>query len=288
MSAKRGTTGTPASKCAADAPSYLLGHSEREMERLDRQARLIDPMTRRFFFAAGIGPGMRVLDVGSGAGNTATLAAELVGPAGEVVGVDRAPAALATARARVKALGLRNVTFIEGEPGAISIDRSFDAALGRYVLMFQREPAALVRNVAAHVKPGGPIVFHEPDWDGVRSHPSAPVYMEACRWIVRTVELTGNRARMGAELYETFLAAGLPPPTMGIDALIGGGEQGMEAAILIADIVETMVPTIEAAGVATAAEIALPTLKERMRREIEAGCVLFGRSEIGAWSRVGG
>ena len=98
----------------ADAPKYVLGHSEREMERLGTQARLIDPMTRRFFFAAGIVPGMRVLDVGSGAGHTAALAAELVGEAGEVVGVDRAPAALATARARVKALGLRNVTFLDG------------------------------------------------------------------------------------------------------------------------------------------------------------------------------
>jgi ubiquinone/menaquinone biosynthesis C-methylase UbiE len=270
----------------ADAPKYVLGHSEREMERLGTQARLIDPMTRRFFFAAGIVPGMRVLDVGSGAGHTAALAAELVGEAGEVVGVDRAPAALATARARVKALGLRNVTFLDGDPGAISIDRPFDAAVGRYVLMFQRDPAALLRKVAAHVKPGGPVVFHEPDWDGVRSHPSAPVYLEACRWIVRTVEVTGNRARMGAELYSTFLAAGLPPPTMGVDALLGGGEQGMDAAVLIADIVETMIPAIEAAGVATAAQIALPTLKERMRREIDAGCVLFGRSEIGAWSRA--
>jgi ubiquinone/menaquinone biosynthesis C-methylase UbiE len=270
----------------ADAPKYVLGHSGREMERLGTQARLIDPMTRRFFFAAGLVPGMRVLDVGSGAGHTAALAAELVGSAGEVVGVDRAPAALATARARVEALGLRNVTFLEGDPGAISIDRPFDAAVGRYVLMFQRDPAALLRQVAAHVKPGGPIVFHEPDWDGVRSHPTAPVYLEACRWIVRTVEVTGNRARMGGELYATFVSAGLPPPTMGVDALLGGGEQGMDAAVLIADIVETMIPAIEAAGVATAAQIALPTLKERMRAEIESGCVLFGRSEIGAWSRA--
>jgi ubiquinone/menaquinone biosynthesis C-methylase UbiE len=273
---------------AGDAPKYVLGHSEREMERLGTQARLIDPMTRRSFVAAGIGPGMRVLDVGSGAGHTATLAAELVGPAGEVVGVDRASATLATARARVQALGLRNVTFIEGEPGAISIDRPFDAALGRYVLMFQRDPATLIRKVAAHVKPGGPLVFHECDWDGIRSYPNAPVYMEACRWIVRTVEVTGNRSRMGAELYSAFLDAGLPPPTMGMDALIGGGEQGKDAAFLIADIVETMASAIEAAGVATAAEIAMPTLKERMRREIEAGCVLFGRWEVGAWSRLAG
>ena len=45
---------------------YALGHSEEELERLKEQARLIDPITRRFFAEDGIGPGMRVLDVGCG------------------------------------------------------------------------------------------------------------------------------------------------------------------------------------------------------------------------------
>jgi SAM-dependent methyltransferase len=274
--------GTP----SPGAPSYVLGHSARELERLGAQARLIDPMTRRYFFAAGIGPGMRVLDVGSGAGHTAVLAAQLVGEAGEVVGVDRAPAALASARRQVEGLGLRNVSFMEGDPASLSFERPFDAAVGRYVLMFQPDPPAMLRRVAAHVKPGAPIVFHEPDWDGVGSRPAAPVYEAGCRWIVRTLEALGNHAHMGAELYAAFLAAGLPPPTMGLDALIGGGEQGMDAAILIADIVETMIPAIEASGVASAAEIDLPTLHERMRREVEGGSVLLGRHEIGAWSRA--
>src|SRR5712692_9244705 len=92
-------------------PGYELGHSDRELERLKAQARLIDPITRQFFREAGIVSGMRVLDVGSGAGDVAFLAAELVGEAGEVVGVDRAQAALAAARARANARSLRNVSF---------------------------------------------------------------------------------------------------------------------------------------------------------------------------------
>ena len=59
--------------------AYVLGHSDRELDRLAVQARLIDPITCRFFSDAGIAPGMRVLDVGSGAGDTAFLAAGLVG-----------------------------------------------------------------------------------------------------------------------------------------------------------------------------------------------------------------
>jgi cyclopropane fatty-acyl-phospholipid synthase-like methyltransferase len=89
--------------------SYSLGHSERELQRLSIQARLIEPITRRYFVDAGICRGMRVLDVGSGAGDVAFLAAELVGPSGEVVGTDRVMAALQTARQRAKDRSLSNV-----------------------------------------------------------------------------------------------------------------------------------------------------------------------------------
>src|SRR3984893_7465452 len=94
--------------------AYALGHSERELERLSAQARLIDPITRHFFRDAGIIPGMRVLDVGSGVGDVSFLVADLVGEAGEVVGVDRSPNALAAARSRAIAQSRHNVLFLAG------------------------------------------------------------------------------------------------------------------------------------------------------------------------------
>jgi ubiquinone/menaquinone biosynthesis C-methylase UbiE len=84
-------------------PAYALGHSNREVDRLSAQARLLEPLTREFLSQAGIVPGMRVLDVGSGAGDVAFLAAELVGDTGTVIGTDRAPGVLAIARARAEA-----------------------------------------------------------------------------------------------------------------------------------------------------------------------------------------
>src|SRR5215813_10394255 len=87
------------SKVSTDAKSeYILGHSEREIARLKAQATELDPITRRFLREAGIVPGMRVLDVGSGAGDVAFLAAELVGGTGEVVGVDLALTAVEVAQ----------------------------------------------------------------------------------------------------------------------------------------------------------------------------------------------
>ena len=80
---------------------YALGHSDEEIERLSTQARLIDPITRRFFREAGLEHGMRVLDVGCGAGDTSALLLQMVGDKGEVVGVDRAPAAIAAAKRKI-------------------------------------------------------------------------------------------------------------------------------------------------------------------------------------------
>src|SRR5881394_3378994 len=147
------------SQPAQPGHQYVLGHSEHEVERLKGQARLIDPITDRFFRAAGVGPGMRVLDVGSGAGDVAFLASDIVGAGGSVVGVDRVPAAVQVARARAATRSSQNVSFLEGDPADLTFDEPFDAAVGRYVLQFQKEPAAMLRRLAGKVRTGGVVVF---------------------------------------------------------------------------------------------------------------------------------
>jgi SAM-dependent methyltransferase len=277
---------TRGSSETSSAGAYVLGHSAEELERLGRQAKLVDPMTRRFFESAGIAPGMRVLDVGSGAGHTALLAADMVGPGGQVVGVDRSPAALKTARARAEAHALRHVSFLEGNPAAMTFDAPFDAVVGRYILMFQPDPVAMLRGVIRHARSGGIVVFHEPDWAGVRTYPPVPLYENACRWIVDAIERNGVDGRMGIKLHEAFVRAGLPPPSLGLEALIGGGED-LERIRFITEIVGTLQETVERLGVASTSEIGLDTLAERIAAEaLATRGVMVCRSEIGAWSRV--
>jgi uncharacterized protein YhfF len=115
---------------------YLLGNTDAEHERLIRQAVRLAPVTEGFFREAGIGPGQRVLDLGSGVGDVAMLAARLVGPTGEVVGVERDARSIARAKSRALEAGLQNVRFMECDVTAISSDTSFDAAVGRYILQF--------------------------------------------------------------------------------------------------------------------------------------------------------
>src|SRR4249920_241619 len=114
--------------------TYALGRSEAETRRLIFQHQIYGPITRRFFQAAGIGTGMKVLDLGSGAGDVAMLVAEMVGPAGEVIGVDMNAEILETARARAQAAGWTNVTLRSGDVREIALDSDFDAVVGRWVL----------------------------------------------------------------------------------------------------------------------------------------------------------
>src|SRR5215471_5878887 len=93
---------------ANQQPTYALGHSEAELERLSRQAQAFEPFTRQLFQQAGITTGMRVLDVGCGSGDVALLAADLVGPRGEVIGADRSAAAVDRATARAQASDIGN------------------------------------------------------------------------------------------------------------------------------------------------------------------------------------
>jgi SAM-dependent methyltransferase len=270
------------------SPVYTLGHSHRELERLKAQASFIGPVTRRLFQEAGIGAGMHVLDVGSGAGDTAFLAADLVGEIGSVVGTDKATAAVVAASERAKALEIRNVSFREGDPTELVFDRPFDAVVGRYVLLFQADPMTMLRKLVRQLRPGGVIAFHEPQWDGAQSIPPSPIYDLCRRWIADVLRLAGTPdINLASRLYQAFVGAGLTAPSMRMQTFVGGGTECMDWLRAVAELVGSLLTAIEKYGVATAAEVEMETLTERLRREVLAnGSLIIGRSEIGIWSRV--
>jgi len=270
----------------AEPPPYALGHSPRELDRLRVQARLVDPITRRFFAEAGIEPGMRVLDVGSGVGDVAFVLAGLVGPAGEVVGTDRSAAALAVARERVAELELENVLFREGDPAEMRFDEPFDAVAGRYVLQFQADPVEMLRNVAAHARAGGIVVFHEPYRGGVRSFPPVQSYDDAWELVSEAVHRLGGDPYFGLKLHSVFLRAGVPAPSMRLESVIAGGSTSADHVHFEMDLVPTLLPEMERLGIASA-DIDAETLASRVFAEVAAtDSVVVGRTEVCAWSRV--
>jgi ubiquinone/menaquinone biosynthesis C-methylase UbiE len=169
-----------------------MGRTEEETQRLIRQEHLYGDSTRRLFEQAGIGPGMKVLDVGSGAGDVALLAAKLVGPTGSVVGVDQNPTVLHTARQRAAAAGLTNVLFVEGDIGAVPLPADFDAIVGRVVLMYVADPGAVLRTLVGYLKPGGIVAFSEGDgrlWlDYAAACPEAEILRQVILWALTVFE----------------------------------------------------------------------------------------------------
>ncbi|MCH9668760.1 MAG: class I SAM-dependent methyltransferase [Actinomycetia bacterium] len=269
---------------------YVLGHSDHELGRLRRQAVLLDSVTREYLATAGLGPGMRVLDVGSGAGDVAFLASELTMPGGEVVGTDRAADAATAASGEASARGLSaTVRFQVGDPAEMTFDQPFDAIVGRYVLTFQADPAGMLRRLRRHLVPDGIVVFHEPDWRAVRSSPPAPIHDRCCQWVLEALRRSGNSWDMADRMHGAFVDAGLPAPVLQMRTFIGAGSSAEVWLRALVDIVQTLLPTMEAQGVVDAAEVGLGTLAERLIREVrESGATVVGRSEVGAWSRAVG
>jgi hypothetical protein len=154
------------------------------------------------------------------------------------------------------------------------------------VLCFQPDPAALLRVIANLVRPGGSILFHEPDREQMRSFPPASTYDRACQWVGETYRRAGVDVRMGIKLYSTFLAAGLPAPTMRLHAVIGGAN-ALDVIHLDADQAVVLATDMERLSVATAGELGIETLVERITQEMAANrSVIIGRAEIAAWTRV--
>ena len=266
---------------------YVFGHSEVELRRLALQAALIAPTTRRLLVEAGMTSGMRVLDVGTGRGDVAFLVAELVGETGSVVGVDRAPEAVAVARERAEQASLANVSFVEGDPTELSFAAPFDAVVGRYVLQFQPEPSTMLRRLASQLPPGGTVAFHEIDWTGYGSYPPVALWDRCCDIVLQTLGAGGADIRSGSKLPSTFAAAGLPAPSMQMSAILGAGANCGDAVQRLAGLVATLLPAIEQRGLVEPGDLEADSLAQRLIDDVSASASFVrAASEITAWSRT--
>jgi SAM-dependent methyltransferase len=212
-------TTTPSA--AQSGSTYVLGHADAEVQRLLLQGRLYDDYTEHAFRLAGLRPGMRVLDIGSGPGDVSFVAARLVGPTGTVLGVDAAPEMVELARARAAEQGLSAVHFERAAVDAITLDEPVDAVVGRLILMHLPDPAATLRRLSSLVRPGGVIAFSENDITGTHSIPELPLFGRVTAGIVRAFEAMGLSAGFGTTLHTIFSDAGLGAPRLTLGTPIG-------------------------------------------------------------------
>jgi SAM-dependent methyltransferase len=272
----------------APRSDYVLGQSPEEYARLTLQARILRPYTERYFRAAGMVQGMRVLDIGSGMGDVAMLAADIVGPGGHVLGVDRDPAVLERARRRAVEHGSAPwVTFEVADVDADVAMDPVDAIVGRYVLLYLTDAAATLRRLLTNLKPGGIVVFHDLDLtDPQPSDPPCALWDQGYLVVREAFQRIGTPLNFARKLGPTFVNAGLPFPAVVEEGPVGGG-RGSYLYAWLATTVMSVAPRLAALGFELPPDLApLDSLAARMEDEaVRLNSQVAAPRQFGAWTR---
>lgn len=270
---------------AGAAPAYALGYSDAEFRRLEQQGAFFRDLTEDVMRRAGIKTGQRVLDVGCGVGDVSLLVGELVGPTGTVLGIDRSADGIEVARRRAAAAGLSWVSFETAELDDFATTQRFDAIVGRLVLAYLPDPVHTLRHLTGFLSDGGIVAFQEVALPLIRCVPPTPLFTQCSRWVTDTFAAAGFDIDMGGKLFAAFTAAGLPPPQMITGGRAAGGPDS-PIYDYTTGMLRSLLPMAERCGIATAAEIGIDTLAERLRQETLAhrGCIMLPPL-VGAWTR---
>jgi ubiquinone/menaquinone biosynthesis C-methylase UbiE len=240
----------------ADWPTmvrYVIRGGQPGYDRLLLLARDRGPDTSALLERAGVGPGMRCVDLGCGGGEVTLELARLVAPAGEVVGVDLDETTLGLAREAAARRHVANAEFRGADVNEWDEPDAYDAVYARFLLHHLSEPVALLARMWRAVRPGGVLIVEDADFDGWCAHPPNDGFDFFVRAYRETLATRGGDHTAGRKLASYFHACGIPRPEVRV----------VQPAWLDEDEKALPVTTLEAIGdaaiaeqVASAAEVA--------------------------------
>ena len=263
-----------------------MGSTDRERQRLMLQGGILRQPLESAFRAAGITTGMRVLDIGCGVGDVAMLAAEIVGPSGSVVALDRDPASIEWARRRVAEAGFANIHLHVKEFDQFGDAAQFDALVGRFILMYLPDPVATLRHLAGSLRSGATLAFMEPDFTVPSSvFPPLPDFKNCEKWIREALRRSGARQHMGMRLHHTYRDTGLVNTNTMVSHLSGCGISRQMADFFV-ETIRSLLPKIVEYGIATPEEVHIDSLGDRLFAAArKADPQWVGTRYILAWAR---
>lgn len=189
---------------------YVLGYRQAEQERLQQQAKQLAHESAWLFDQVGVGPGANVVELGCGPSGCLELLSERVGASGRVIGVERNADAVALARQLIADRALGNVEVLERDARATGLPRaSFDVATSRLVLVNVPDPAAIVAEAVALVKPGRWVGFHEADYVAHVCDPPLEAWTRLVELVEVYSENNGIDPFIGRKLPRLLREAGL-------------------------------------------------------------------------------
>jgi SAM-dependent methyltransferase len=183
---------------------YILGTHEEELARLGLQHRVWRPVVLGCWQHAGITVGKRVLDVGAGPGYAAVDLAELVGPTGEVVALERSRNFIRAMEAASRARSVGNVKIHEIDLMTDDLPAGdYDFAWCRWVVSFVNDPALLIQKLSQVMPRGSLSIFHEyGHYETWRFFPRLPIQERFREHVIATWRESGGEPDGAAQLPE--------------------------------------------------------------------------------------
>jgi len=190
---------------------YVLGTHDEEVARLGLQHRVWRPDAADCWRRAGITIGSRVVDVGAGPGHATVDLAEIVGPTGEVLAVERSARFMEVNKQACAARGLSQVHFRQADLMEESLGPlGFDYAWCRWVASFVSSPEKLIANIAGALRPGGFAIFHEySHYETFRFIPRRPAMEAFSDEVMKSWRAAGGEPNVALQFPSLFRGAGL-------------------------------------------------------------------------------
>lgn len=181
---------------------YVLGTHDEEIARLGLQHRVWRPHVSDAWRRAGFTVGQTLLDVGCGPGYASLDLAEIVGPTGRVIAMDRSRRFLDALEATARARGLPQIQALELDFDAQALpELEADGAWSRWVFAFVANPRRLLEQVCQRVRAGGTIVLYEyADYRTWRTSPRQPAFEAFVEAVMRSWRASGGEPDIGLDL----------------------------------------------------------------------------------------